>query len=88
MYVTTNPRQPLLYCVVVSLLRASYKQVHDFWFWPGLGCGCRLQAVVWSSTLRSQPSARRQPSLTMHVLVLDCAHLLCVRACTGPPYLH
>lgn len=50
-----------------------------------LGCGCR--PMVWSS-IRSQPSGRRQPSLTTHVPVLDCAHLLCVRAYTRPPYLH
>lgn len=73
----TTPRLPLLlYCVEAST-RAL--------FWPGSWLW--LQAMVWSS-IRSQPSGRRQPSPTMHVLVLDCAHPLCVRACTRPPYLH
>lgn len=82
---TTTPRQPLSYCVGAPLLSSPVQAGTRVAFWPGSWLW--LQAMGWSS-IRSQPSGRRQPSPTMHVLVRDCAHPLCEHACTCPPYLH
>lgn len=82
-----TPAAAVLYCAEGTASQSPHPlQVHELC--SGRGSWLWLQAHGFWSSIRSQPSGRRQPSLTTHVPVLDCAHLLCVRAYTRPPYLH